>query len=112
MLQPEVCTGAARRHTARWKDPRDTVPAWPRCTRPDVGSRAAFDPSTPNTARTYVNQGGLSHTTIFNKDDAIFVPAVDALDVPTIHAATARPFDVTARAMHDLVAAGRCSTCH
>ncbi|KAJ6599812.1 hypothetical protein DFH09DRAFT_1303183 [Mycena vulgaris] len=60
--------------------------------RPNVCSRAAFDPSAPNT-RNYVNQGGLSRTMIFNQDNAIFVPAADALDLPTIHGTTARRRD-------------------
>ncbi|KAJ7638184.1 Aldo/keto reductase [Roridomyces roridus] len=74
----------------------------------DVGSRAAFDPSMPNT-RTYVNQGGLSRTAIFNQVEATLARLNTAyLDVLMVHAADpATPFEETMKALHDLVIAGK-----
>ncbi|KAJ7679120.1 NADP-dependent oxidoreductase domain-containing protein [Mycena polygramma] len=75
---------------------------------PDVASRVAFNPSMPNT-RTYVNQGGLSRTAIFNQTEASLARLqTNYLDVLMIHAADpTTPFEETMRALHDLVIAGK-----
>jgi hypothetical protein len=74
----------------------------------DPASRVAFDPSMSNT-RTYVNQGGLFRTAIFNQVDASLARLQTTyLDVLMIHAADpTTPFEETMRALHDLVVAGK-----
>ncbi|KAJ7154542.1 NADP-dependent oxidoreductase domain-containing protein [Mycena filopes] len=75
---------------------------------PDVAIPVAFDPSMPNT-RSYVNQGGLSRTAIFNQVDASLARLKTTyLDVLMIHAPDpTTPFEETMRALHDLVALGK-----
>ncbi|KAJ6599828.1 hypothetical protein DFH09DRAFT_1070531 [Mycena vulgaris] len=74
---------------------------------PDLGSRAAFDPSTPNTC-TSVTEGGLSCTAIFNKVDPSLAHLTMSLDVLMLHATNNTvPVDEAARTPHDPVPVGK-----